>query len=103
MARAWRESGLLIDPHTAVGVRAARAALARDPKTPVIALATAHPAKFPETVKAATGMTPPPPHNVSGLARRAERFDPVAANVEAAPLDFIAHRPAIGQSIHVFD
>ena len=35
MARVWRESEVLLDPHTAVGVHAARAALTRDPRTPV--------------------------------------------------------------------
>jgi threonine synthase len=73
MARAWRESGVLIDPHTAVGVHAARAALRRDPKTPVIALATAHPAKFPEAVEKATGVRPALPPHLADLMQRPER------------------------------
>ena len=73
MARAWRESEVLIDPHTAVGVHAARAALARDPRTPVIALATAHPAKFPDAVEQATGVRPPLPPHLDDLMQRPER------------------------------
>jgi threonine synthase len=73
MARAFRESGVLIDPHTAVGVHAARAALKRDPKTPVVALATAHPAKFPNAVEKATGVSPALPPHLSDLMARPER------------------------------
>ncbi|HXQ17218.1 MAG TPA: threonine synthase [Caulobacteraceae bacterium] len=78
------ETGELVDPHTAVGLAAAALIGPAARTTPLVTLATAHPAKFPETVKAATGMTPPQPHNVSGLAGRAERFDTIAADVEAA-------------------
>ena len=74
MARAWEESEILIDPHTAVGVHAARAALKRDPTTPVIALATAHPAKFPDAVKKATGVRPPLPPHLGDLMHKPERF-----------------------------
>ena len=58
IGRAYRSSGVVIDPHTAVGVNAARRALARDPATPVVALATAHPAKFPDAVERAIGQRP---------------------------------------------
>src|SRR5262249_15159993 len=44
-----RQTGELVDPHSAIGIAAAHAA-ARDPGGPVIALATAHPAKFPDAV-----------------------------------------------------
>ncbi|MBM3608657.1 MAG: threonine synthase, partial [Alphaproteobacteria bacterium] len=47
IARIHEESGVLIDPHTAVGVHAARKALAKNPATPMIVLGTAHAAKFP--------------------------------------------------------
>ena len=73
MARTWRESGVLLDPHTAVGVHAARAALRRDPNTPVVALATAHPAKFPEAVERATGVRPALPPHLADLMQRPER------------------------------
>ena len=56
MARVYRECGMLIDPHTPVAVHAARKALAHDPSTPMVALSTAHPAKFSEAVEKATGV-----------------------------------------------
>ncbi len=73
MARAYRESGVILDPHTAIGVHAARATLARDPSTPVIALATAHPAKFPEAVERATGARAPLPEHMAAILAKPER------------------------------
>jgi threonine synthase len=73
MAGIWRETGQLIDPHTAVGVAAGRRCR-QGPEIPLIALATAHPAKFPDAVAAATGVTPPLPARLADLERRPERF-----------------------------
>lgn len=73
MGRTWRESGVVLDPHSAVGVAAARRALARDPSTPVVALGTAHPAKFPEAVERATGVRPALPAHLADLFAREER------------------------------
>jgi threonine synthase len=75
MKRVWEESEISIDPHTAIGVAAARAALKRDPGTPVIALATAHPAKFPDAVERATGERPSLPPHMRGILDAEERFD----------------------------
>jgi threonine synthase len=75
MARVYRESGYVLDPHSAVGVNAARRALARDKATPMIALATAHPAKFPDAVARATGQRPALPPHLKDLMERKERFD----------------------------
>jgi threonine synthase len=84
--RSTRErTGIVLDPHTAVGVAAARR-LHRDPAVPVICLATAHPAKFPDAVEAATGERPVLPPRLADLLERPERFDVVAndvADVEA--------------------
>ncbi len=66
IARVWRETQKSIDPHTAVGVGAARTALAARPHVPMIVLGTAHPAKFPVAIERATGITP----NSAGAARR---------------------------------
>jgi threonine synthase len=87
----WREAGYLIDPHTAIGVRASRALLARRPDTPVVALATAHPAKFPEAVAAATGHRPALPAHLADLMDRPERFT-VIPNDRAAVERFIRER-----------
>jgi threonine synthase len=68
---AWRESGDLIDPHTAVAVAVAeRAASSAD--VPNIVLSTAHPAKFPDAVEAACGRRPELPAWLSGLMSKAE-------------------------------
>jgi threonine synthase len=72
MGRVYRLSGMIIDPHSAVGVHAARQALAAAPATPVIALATAHPAKFPDAVERATGVKPPLPERLKDLMERKE-------------------------------
>ncbi len=72
MGRVYRQSGMVIDPHSAVGVCAARKALEAAPATPVIALGTAHPAKFPDAVERATGVRPPLPERLSGLMDREE-------------------------------
>jgi len=70
-------SGMLIDPHTAVGLAAALDARA-DPSVPMIVLSTAHPAKFPDAVEAATGVRPPLPPHLADLFDRPERYQVVA-------------------------
>jgi threonine synthase len=72
IGRVHRTSGVIIDPHSAVGVHAARQALIAAPATPVVALATAHPAKFPDAVERATGVRPPLPERFSDLMERKE-------------------------------
>jgi threonine synthase len=69
----WQRTGMLLDPHTAVGVGAAEACR-RDPDIPIVTLATAHPAKFPDAVEAATGVRPPLPAHLADLFDRPERF-----------------------------
>jgi threonine synthase len=72
MSDILRTTGQLVDPHTAVGLRAGRACRL-DPKVPLIALATAHPGKFPDAVQAATGIRPQLPESFADLYERAER------------------------------
>lgn len=67
----YRDSGIIIDPHTAVALRAARDLV---PDGPVITLATAHPAKFPDAVEKACGIRPPLPEHLADLYQREERF-----------------------------
>ena len=61
MAEVWTSTGTLADPHTAVGLTAARRLRAQGERRPVVVLATAHPAKFPDAVARATGAAPPVP------------------------------------------
>ena len=70
----YEETGQLIDPHTAIGVHAAQVS-ALDPAIPKIVLATAHPAKFPDAVEAATGIRPTLPPALADLYDRQERCD----------------------------
>jgi threonine synthase len=65
-------SGYLLDPHTAVAVRAAQRAT-RDPAVPMVVLSTAHPAKFPEAVQAIAGIHPALPPRLDRLMRDPER------------------------------
>ncbi len=68
------ETGVLLDPHSAVGLAAGRRCRL-DPKVPLVSLATAHPAKFPDAVAAATGAPPPLPPRLAGLEQLPERLD----------------------------
>ncbi len=88
MGRVYRASGVTIDPHSAVGLHAARQALAASPATPVIALATAHPAKFPDAVERATGVRPPLPDSLSDLMERRESII-VLPNDRRAVADYL--------------
>jgi threonine synthase len=72
---------VLVDPHTAVGLGAAAACRA-DASVPMVAMATAHPAKFPDAVEAATGIRPALPDHLADLFDRPERYDTVAADFD---------------------
>ena len=70
----WETTGELVDPHSAVGLGAA----ARERgqlSTPMVTLATAHPAKFPDAVEKATGIRPALPESMADLFEREERLD----------------------------
>jgi threonine synthase len=73
VARQHANTGMLIDPHSAIGLAAARERRG-DPQVPTIALATAHPAKFPDAVERATGQRPPLPDRLADLYDRPERY-----------------------------
>ncbi len=73
----YERTGMLVDPHTAVGLGAS-AACRRDPEIPLVTLATAHPAKFPDAVERATGIRPALPAHLADLFERPERYDALA-------------------------
>jgi len=77
ITRTFQETGMLIDPHTAVG-RAAARRHDGDPHLPMVTLATAHPAKFPGPVQQATGMQPQLPPRYAGLLQLPERYTVLA-------------------------
>jgi threonine synthase len=73
-------TGVLVDPHTAVGLGAAQR-VGVEPGVPLVCLATAHPAKFPDAVEEATGIRPPLPERLADLLERPERYDTLPADV----------------------
>ena len=66
--------GELLDPHTATGIHAARMCQ-EEPDVATVVLATAHPAKFPDAVKKATGVEPALPPHMADLFSLEERLD----------------------------
>jgi threonine synthase len=82
IAETYERTGVVVDPHTAVGLGAA-AATRRDPSVPMISLATAHPAKFPDAVEAAIGVRPALPARLADLFERPERYVTVANDLDA--------------------
>jgi threonine synthase len=91
IGRVWCEAQKLIDPHTAVGVGAARAELKARPHVPMIVLGTAHPAKFPAAVERATGVMPQLPPRLADLFSREERFE-VITNDQAQLAAYVRAR-----------
>nr|CAD6606208.1 threonine synthase [Rhizobium sp. TCK] len=75
------DTGYLLDPHTATAVFVARKHA--KPSSPMVTLATAHPAKFPAAVKSACGIDPALPSWLGDLMNREERFDILPAEIRA--------------------
>ena len=94
MARAMRwaceDCAEIVDPHTAIGLHAARVAeLPHD--VPVVTLATAHPAKFPDAVERATGTRPGLPARVGDLFAREEAYRELPGTYEAVRDHIVGH------------
>ncbi|WP_068318568.1 threonine synthase [Polycladidibacter hongkongensis] len=81
IASTLKETGYLMDPHTAIAAAVARKHAKR--KVPMVVLSTAHPAKFPAAVEAASGVVPQLPEHLSDLMQREEKFDVLPADVKA--------------------
>lgn len=84
MAMRWAHdrAGEIIDPHSAIGLAAAQDA-DLDPTTPIVTLATAHPAKFGDAVERATGVRPTLPARIGELFERQERYVVLPAEIGA--------------------
>lgn len=76
-----QRSNYLADPHSAIGIAAGRRF--REPGVPMVAMATAHPAKFPDAMVAATGIHPALPVHLEDLFSREERYRTVPATPDA--------------------
>ena len=85
--KVFNDTGKLVDPHTAVGIRAARDCNA-DPATPMITLSTAHPAKFSDAINKAGLETPELPPHLIGLFEKKEHYTVVPKEL-AAVTEFV--------------
>ncbi len=74
MKQCYQATGIVVDPHTAVGFSAAQQEMERDPVTPMVMMACAHPAKFPEAVRQAIGIDPVMPPSLAAVQHKAERL-----------------------------
>lgn len=73
MTACYKETGYILDPHTAVGLFAGMQ-VREDPSIPLVSLACAHPAKFPGAVEKAIGIRPELPPHLADLYERAEHY-----------------------------
>ncbi len=99
MKATYNEYGRLIDPHSAVALAAAKRALG-DPATnlsggPMVVVATAHPAKFPDAVESATGIRPEAPPRLARIMKLPERLEKLPNRLGAVE-DFIRSRARLG-------
>jgi threonine synthase len=97
MAETVRETGFLPDPHTAVGIAVGQRF--REPGTPLVALATAHPAKFAAAVEAATGRAPPLPEGYADLMSGKEAFTVIANDQRRFEDYLLAHAGAVKNEV----
>jgi threonine synthase len=93
IAATWRATGELMDPHSAVALAAAQRGQ-RDPAVPMVALACAHPAKFPDAVERATGQRPALPAHLADLMTRRERTIVLRNDLDAVEAYLHAHARA---------
>ena len=89
IAKVRHSADCLLDPHAAVALAAGRRCRQQHPKVPLISLATAHPAKFPEATRRAIGEIPTPPPAIVALYEREEHYQTLPAEVNAVR-EFIA-------------
>jgi len=81
MTDCYNETGYILDPHTAVGLCAGMQA-SQDPSIPLITLACAHPAKFPDAVESAIGIRPDLPPHLTDLYDRTEHVSSLENDLE---------------------
>lgn len=91
IAQLFTKHNQLLDPHSAIGVAAGRARR-NNTRTPLVAIATAHPAKFPDAVAQASGQLPRLPKRLSGLFDRPENFTTLENDMGQVQAFVEAHR-----------
>ena len=91
IAKVWDESEYLLDPHSAIGVKAARE-VRKSMETPMVTLATAHPAKFAEAaLKSGQTSEPALPHHMADLMEREERCTVLDNDIKAVHQFMVAN------------
>jgi len=88
----YNESGYVLDPHTAVGMKGALDLAEEGHGGAVVSLACAHPAKFPDAVESAIGVRPELPPHLSDLLSRTERVDVLPNDLQAVQAFIRSHR-----------
>jgi threonine synthase len=96
IARVYRDTGEIIDPHSVIGIAAARACSA-DPSIPVVCMGTADPAKFADAVEPAIGRKVPYPSRLEKVLNAEEHFDVLDNDLDEVE-DFIKQKVAQGVS-----
>jgi threonine synthase len=97
IARVRRDTGYLLDPHSAVAVSVAERAR-HDPHIPQVVLSTAHPAKFPDAVERACGERPALPAHLADLMERPERTPTLPNDINAIEAYIAAHARAASET-----
>ncbi len=97
IAELYRDTGMIIDPHTAVGLAAARRTRRDGGSGDMVVMATAHPAKFGDAVEAAIGKRPPMPLALAEVAERTERCKRLPNDLSAVKI-YVAQ--CSGQASH---
>ena len=97
IGKTMRETGLLVDPHTAVALHVADE-VQRERSVPMVILSTAHPAKFPAAIEAALGTPPPEPHSVTEQRQMKERFEPLPNDKKSVATFIETYSRAAGQA-----
>jgi threonine synthase len=95
IANVLKQSGYLLDPHSAIGLKVAREKAGRE--TPSVVLATAHPAKFPDAVEAASGIHPDLPLWLGDLMQRKEQYTVLPNDLKSVEEYVSRHSRAAGK------
>ncbi|WP_108658608.1 threonine synthase [Acuticoccus kandeliae] len=90
----YAETGMIVDPHTAVGLHAARATTLPE-GVPMITLATAHPAKFPDAVEAGCGVRPVRPERLDAVMSAPERMTRISADIASVARHIVDRSRAV--------
>lgn len=97
IADTLEQSGYLLDPHTAIGVHVAKTH--EQPGVPMVVLGTAHPAKFPDAVEAASGVRPELPEELKPMMNAEERQQVLPAEQAAVERHIEAQARAVRSEV----